>query len=79
MKFDTRKVFKVRVFKLYVVIYTEYFIFILLGCESSWCVGLPTLPLSYVNSLEILGAPTSLSPKALFRPAMEWDGSTAPM
>ena len=59
------KFLKEECFKLYVVIYAQYFIFILLGCEGSWYVGLTTLSLSYVNSLEILGAPASLSPKGL--------------
>jgi hypothetical protein len=37
------------------------------GCQ---CVGLTTLPLSYVDFLEILGALTSWSPKGLSRPVM---------
>jgi hypothetical protein len=64
---------------LYVVICAEYFIFILLGCEGSWCVGLTTLPPSCADSLEILEAPKFLSPKGLPRPVMEWDGLTTPM
>jgi hypothetical protein len=36
-----------------------------------WCIELTTLPPSYADSLEILGASTSWSPKGLSRLVME--------
>jgi hypothetical protein len=65
--------------KLYVVICAEYFIFIFLGCDGSWCVGLTILPPSCADSIEILEALKFLNPKSLPRPVMEWEGLTMPM
>jgi len=44
-----------------------------MGGTGSWCVGLTTLPFSYADCLEILGASSSWSLKGLFRPVCDCD------